>query len=554
MIIPWASICAPRSSCCFKGTRHMSRLSRQITFLRVRPSFAGSGVLFFWDGRKPRIDRQMCDIHIRPLLAHQVRNVGSSSNNGKEPPVMSEVQATIVKAVSGHRRKLDVTKDYTERNFVTPVRAMSDYLLKPSDLEGLRMVHRRSPYEDAPPITVYLRRDVEAKALEVWGSYDALQKEHERRRREEQKYRESMSNVKSILKEYQRAERASQEAKRREQILQGSGRVVHTAVVINGLNFAFKGAAWLYTGSHSMFAEAIHSLSDTCNQLLLAFGIHKSIQQANPDHPYGYHNMRYVSSLISGVGVFFFGAGLAWYHGIKGLMHPEELESLYWAFFILGGSLISEGGTFLVAFNELKKGARREKMTMLEYVKRSRDPSVNVVLLEDMAAVLGVTVAAACMGLATQLGDPTYDAIGSLIIGTLLGSVAAFIVYSNSVALVGRSIPFDAMQQINKELENDVMIRAIHDVKATDMGNYVVRYKAEIDIDGRELTKSYLDTQDMELLLEEVMNIETIEQLDAFMLKHGENIVDLLGAQVDRIESNLKKRHPEVRHVDLEVL
>lgn len=208
----------------------------------------------------------------------------------------------------------------------------------------------------------------------------------------------------------------------------------------------------------------------------------------------------------------------------------------------------------MVAFNEVKKGARREKMTMLEYVRRSRDPSVNVVLLEDMAACCGVTVAAACMGLASHLGDPMYDAIGSLIIGTLLGSVAAFIVYSNSVALVGRSIPFDAMQQINKELENDVMIRAIHDVKATDMGNYVVRYKAEIDIDGRELTRSYLDTQDMELLLEEVMNIETIEQLDSFMLKHGENIVDLLGAQVDRIESNLKKRHPEVRHVDLEVL
>lgn len=467
---------------------------------------------------------------------------------------MTEVQATIVKAVSGTRRKLDVTKEYTDRNFVTPVRVMTDYLLKPNDLEGLRKIQRRSPYEDAPPITVYLRRDVELKALEVWGSYEAMEKERERRRKEEQKYRESMSNVKSILKEYHRAERKNQEAIRREQILKGSGRVVHTAVVVNATNFAFKTIAWLYTGSHSMFAEAIHSLSDTCNQLILAFGIRKSIQEANPNHPYGYHNMRYVSSLISGVGVFFFGAGLAWYHGIKGLLHPTELESFYWAFFILGGSLISEGGTLLVAWNEVRRGARREKLSMLEYVHRSRDPSVNVVLLEDMAAVIGVGIAASCMGASTLTGNPLYDAAGSLIIGTVLASVAAFIVYSNAAALVGRSIPFDAMQQINKELESDVMIRAIHDVKATDMGNSVVRYKAEIDIDGRELTRSYLDTQDLELLLEEVMNIETIEQLDAFMLKHGENIVDLLGAQVDRIESSLKKRHPEVRHVDLEVL
>lgn len=92
-------------------------------------------------------------------------------------------------------------------------------------------------------------------------------------------------------------------------------------------------------------------------------------------------------------------------------------------------------------------------------MRRSRDPSVNVVLLEDLAAVGGVAVAATCMGLAAHLGNPFYDALGSLLVGTLLSSVAAFIVYSNAAALVGRSIPFEAMQQINKELESDVMIR-----------------------------------------------------------------------------------------------
>lgn len=259
----------------------MYRLSRQIRLLHVRSAVGGKGVVLFRESRKFRQNGRICDLFIGPMLV-QVRSVENSAENpvenGSTQPVMSEVQATIVKAVSGHRRKLDVTKDYTERNFVTPVRVMSEYLLKPSDFEGLRKIQRRSPYEDEPPITVYLRRDVEAKALEVWGSYDALQKEHERRRREEQKYRENMSNVKSILKEYQRAERASQEAKRREQILHGSGRVVHTAVVINTMNFAFKSIAWLYTGSHSMFAEAIHSLSDTCNQVRRSFParVHKT--------------------------------------------------------------------------------------------------------------------------------------------------------------------------------------------------------------------------------------------------------------------------------------
>jgi hypothetical protein len=84
----------------------------------------------------------------------------------------------------------------------------------------------------------------------------------------------------------------------------------------------------------------------------------------------------------------------------------------------------------------------------------------------------------------------------------LVGSVASFIIYSNSAALVGRSIPRDDLDLINAELEQDVMIRAIHDVKGIDMGNTLVRYKAEVDFDGRELTKAYLEKMDIKLLLE----------------------------------------------------
>lgn len=74
-------------------------------------------------------------------------------------------------------------------------------------------------------------------------------------------------------------------------------------------------------------------------------------------------------------------------------------------------------------------------------VKRGQDPSVNVVLMEDLAAVLGVMVAGSCMAAATHLNSPIPDAVGSLLIGVVLGAVASFIIYSNSAALVGRSIP-----------------------------------------------------------------------------------------------------------------
>lgn len=144
---------------------------------------------------------------------------------------------------------------------------------------------------------------------------------------------------------------------------------------------------------------------------------------------------------------------------------------------------------------------------------------MNVVLLEDFAAVVGVAVAAVCMGLSSVMQTPVPDAIGSLLVGGILGSVASFIIYSNVAALVGRlfcvclfvcvasivvcrSIPQEMLDKINAELESDVMVRAIHDVKGIDMGNYLIRYKAEMDFDGRELTRAYLDKQDLNLLIE----------------------------------------------------
>ena len=99
-----------------------------------------------------------------------------------------------------------------------------------------------------------------------------------------------------------------------EELLRNSGRVVWGAVILNGVNFLAKTFTWIYTGSHSMFAESVHSLADTANQLILAVGIRKSLQGPTADHPYGYHPMRYIAPLISGVGIFCVGCGLSIYH------------------------------------------------------------------------------------------------------------------------------------------------------------------------------------------------------------------------------------------------
>ena len=127
---------------------------------------------------------------------------------------------------------------------------------------------------------------------------------------------------------------------------------------------------------------------------------------------------------------------------------------------------------------------------------------MNVVLLEDIAAVIGVGIAGLCMTCTYMTGNPIYDCVGSLLIGGVMGGVASFIIYTNTVALVGRSIPTARINKINHDLESDIMIRSIHDVKATDMGGQTVMFKAEVDIDGREITRSYLEKIDIEKLLE----------------------------------------------------
>ncbi|XP_004927839.1 zinc transporter 9 [Bombyx mandarina] len=471
----------------------------------------------------------------------------------------SQPQQTKQEMVSKPVKKrllIDFSASYTERNFITPMRAMTEYLLKQSDLESLPKVLRRSPYESEPPITVYYRRDVEAKAIEIWGSKEALEKELLRRELDRRRYEQDVFTVKRRLRDYRREMSHTRSKDNVEEVglKTRSGRVVLTAIGINGCNFLFKLCAWFYTGSHSLFSECIHSLADTVNQLILAYGIHKSVQMADPDHPYGYTNMRYVSSLISGVGIFCVGSGLSFYHGVTGILDPQPLHDFYWAYFVLGGAVVSEGATLMVALSAIRKGAREANMSLYEYVMRSSDPSVNVVLLEDTAAVAGVIVAASCMAISQYTGNPLPDALGSILVGTILGGVASFIILSNVGALVGRSIPHEQLDEINSVLERDFMIRAIHDVKGIDIGSNLIRYKAEVDFDGRALTRSYLEKHDLNALLEDMKKIDTIDDVETFLLKHGENIVDMLGGEIDRIELKLRKKFPQIRHCDLEIL
>ena len=444
---------------------------------------------------------------------------------------------------------------YYLNTFISPIRAMSDYQLDLKHLEQLHPRMVRSAYTtEATYEKYYLKSEVEQKALEVWGSFKKLELERTRRSRLMQDDEVRSRILAGLIGRLKKSSTLSTTDVYRRVFLGGSGRVVGFAVLSNFIVLTLKLSTYMYTGSASLLSEAIHSLADLCNQILLAIGIALSTRDPSPDHPYGFATARYIYSLMSGMSVFFLGAGLSVYHGVTSFYHAPEYTSLPVALLVLGGSFVIESITLTMAVFQIREAARLSGVTFRDYILRGRDPSSVAVLLEDSVSVLGVLTAGTCLTLTYATGNHIYDAIGSVCIGGLLGAVALFLIKRNSDALIGRSIPPERLRHIIDLLESDRVIRSVHDVKALDLGADTIRFKAEINFDGHELARVHLEKQNMASLLETARAIEGQDELYAFLLSHGEQIIDTLAVEVDRLEKEIKKRFPEAKHVDLEVL
>ncbi|KAL3878649.1 hypothetical protein ACJMK2_030980 [Sinanodonta woodiana] len=481
---------------------------------------------------------------------------GPSPANVSPGPIAGPEKQKIVKV----KKKAPLDFQYKENVYINDERALYEYMLAPSDLAVLPAFFRRNPYDSVQKekILVYRVRDVEAKAIEVWGSLEKVKEQRRLISDNIKKYTEDLPMmgpdgkvVKSTYVNYKAEPPPGNNFRQFVQL--GAGKVVLSAIFGNLINCLVKLVGWHYTGSDSLFAEFIHSVADTFNQVILAIGLYHSAKKPDQYHPYGYKSLKHITSLASGVGIFFLGTGVSVYHGVQGLLHPELFHFNFWAVTSLGIALVTEGASLVIALKQMILSSKEHKMKFREYVSRGVDPNINVVLLEDVAGVLGVVIATSCMAISYLTQNPFADSLGSLLIGGLLGGIAAFIINTNTTVLMGKSIPIEQLVDIRQHLESDRIIRSLHDVKATEMGGEI-RFKAEIDFDGKELTRVYLELQDKEEMLKETQNLKTQEDLDKFLLKHGEALIDLMGAEIDRIEQSLKEKYPELRHVDLEAL
>uniref|UniRef100_A0A5K3F5J4 Proton-coupled zinc antiporter SLC30A9, mitochondrial n=3 Tax=Mesocestoides corti TaxID=53468 RepID=A0A5K3F5J4_MESCO len=447
--------------------------------------------------------------------------------------------------------------------YLTPLRALNEYVLSPADLEKLPRYYSRSPYSNEVRTQVFLRSDVERIALEKHGGQEALEMRRKLVKEMERKASIDKFTYKKLAKEIKLA--CNRDRNKEKPIVStsgnwrvGPGRVVMFAIGVNSLNMAAKAVAWWFTGSKSMFSEMMHSVADTLNQILLAYGLRFSLQRPDVDHPYGYQRMQSISSLISGVGIFFLGSGFTFYHAVQGLIVPHGLDetSVYGAIAVTIGSLLSEGSTLLMAYREVKAKAAESKFDSIRAYLESgtANPSTSVVLLEDTAAVLGVLVATGALSASIWTGATWPDTVGGIAISGILAAVAAFIIRTNTDILLGKSISLERQEKIMRFIDNVKIIRGTYDTKAMLMGGGdSVRLKVEVDVDGRELTRRYLETMQLDVLLAEINTIKTEEQMVHFMLKHGDQIVNTLGAEINQIEEGLKKEFPDIKHIDIEI-
>ncbi len=247
-----------------------------------------------------------------------------------------------------------------------------------------------------------------------------------------------------------------------------------------------KGVAALFTGSGSMLAESIHSLADCTNQALLFLGLKSAEKPATERHPLGYGKVIYFWSFIVAILLFSMGGLFSIYEGVHKLTHPEKLSRVWIALLVLGISIILESLSLLGALKEIR--IIRKGKSLKEWIKTTLRAELLVVFGEDTAAILGLSVAFVFVLLSFITGNPLYDSLGSICIGTILILVSLFLIVRLKSLLIGRSAPEELQELIKKEIESDENIVEIFNIITLQMGPDVmlaakIRLKSGLDID-----------------------------------------------------------------------
>jgi cation diffusion facilitator family transporter len=240
----------------------------------------------------------------------------------------------------------------------------------------------------------------------------------------------------------------------------GGSKAVIAALASNLGIAVIKFIAFVITGSSSMLAEGVHSVVDSGNQVLLLIGGRSARRRATPEHPFGYGRDRYVYGFLVALMLFAAGGLFALYEGIEKLRHPHHLDDPLVAVIVLVIAVALESFSLRTALKESRH--LKGEDSWFGFIRHAKVPELPVVLLEDVAALIGLMLALIGVGLSAATDEPRWDGAGTCAIGLLLIAVAVILVVETKSLLVGEAAAPADVRAIERELVGAGIDRVIH--------------------------------------------------------------------------------------------
>jgi cation diffusion facilitator family transporter len=288
---------------------------------------------------------------------------------------------------------------------------------------------------------------------------------------------------------------------------------IYSALFANLLIAITKFVAASVTGSSAMISEGIHSLVDTGNEVLLLYGMKRSLKAPDEERPFGYGKELYFWAFIVSVLIFAVGGGISFYEGVTHILHPEHMTDPKWNYIVLAFAFVFDGISLITAVREFNR--QRGSTSFWTYVRISKDPTTFVVVFEDAADVLGLLVAFLGVFLGHYLNNPYFDGAASIIIGLLLTFISIMLARESRSLLMGESADPELLSKIRLIVENDSTTMKAKDQLSMYMGPEELLLLLKVSFHG---------------------NLNSVEVADS----------------IKRIRENIQKAHPAIKQIYIE--
>ncbi|HEX2772365.1 MAG TPA: cation diffusion facilitator family transporter [Micromonosporaceae bacterium] len=263
-----------------------------------------------------------------------------------------------------------------------------------------------------------------------------------------------------------------------------SSESVRTVIVAGSVNVAVavaKLVAGLLAGSAAMLSEAAHSIADTTTEVLLFVALRRGGRPADPRRPFGYGRENYIWAFLAAIFTFVTGAGFSITHGFHTIRSDQETGDYLVSYIVLAVSFVLESVSLTRTLRQVRRRAERWDVSPARLVRRTPNTAIKAVFFEDTAALIGLVLAGAGLGLSELSGDPVWDGIASIAIGVLLFGVATILARSNLSLLVGLAAGEPVRDEIRRELAALPNVQRITELLTLQLGPDDILVAAKID-------------------------------------------------------------------------